>query len=94
MIDFHSHVIPETIIAAMRADPERYATRIDAQAEEVRKGFANEGVAIGEIRNSVRTLGERENESDGENLRHAQTLLSNRVPQSGRFHAGGRIRCK
>jgi tol-pal system protein YbgF len=37
--------------------------RIDAQAEEVRKGFANEGVAIGEIRNSVRTLGERENES-------------------------------
>jgi len=32
MIDFHSHVIPETIIAAMRADPERYATRIDAQA--------------------------------------------------------------
>jgi aminocarboxymuconate-semialdehyde decarboxylase len=29
MIDFHSHVIPETIIAAMRADPERYATRID-----------------------------------------------------------------
>ena len=37
--------------------------RIDAQAEEVRKGFANEGVAIGEIRNSVRTIGERENES-------------------------------
>jgi aminocarboxymuconate-semialdehyde decarboxylase len=32
MIDFHSHVIPETIIAAMRADPERYATRIEAQA--------------------------------------------------------------
>ncbi|MFL6570153.1 MAG: amidohydrolase family protein, partial [Burkholderiales bacterium] len=30
MIDFHSHVIPETIIAAMRADPERYATRIEA----------------------------------------------------------------
>jgi aminocarboxymuconate-semialdehyde decarboxylase len=29
MIDFHSHVIPETIIAAMRADPERYATRIE-----------------------------------------------------------------
>lgn len=29
MIDFHSHVIPETIIGAMRADPERYATRID-----------------------------------------------------------------
>ena len=32
MIDFHSHVIPETIIAAMRADPERYATRIEADA--------------------------------------------------------------
>lgn len=31
MIDFHSHVIPETIIAAMRADPERYATRIEDQ---------------------------------------------------------------
>src|SRR5207247_5015987 len=31
MIDLHSHVIPETIIAAMRADPERYATRIDEQ---------------------------------------------------------------
>ena len=31
MIDFHSHVIPETIIAAMRADPERYATRIEAE---------------------------------------------------------------
>jgi len=29
MIDFHSHVIPETIIAAMRRDPERYATRIE-----------------------------------------------------------------
>jgi aminocarboxymuconate-semialdehyde decarboxylase len=29
MIDFHSHVIPETIIAAMRADPERYGTRIE-----------------------------------------------------------------
>lgn len=29
MIDFHSHVIPETIISAMRADPERYATRIE-----------------------------------------------------------------
>jgi aminocarboxymuconate-semialdehyde decarboxylase len=29
MIDLHSHVIPETIIAAMRADPERYATRIE-----------------------------------------------------------------
>src|SRR6185295_15268922 len=29
MIDFHSHVIPETIIGAMRADPERYATRIE-----------------------------------------------------------------
>jgi aminocarboxymuconate-semialdehyde decarboxylase len=29
MIDFHSHVIPEPIIAAMRAGPERYATRID-----------------------------------------------------------------
>jgi tol-pal system protein YbgF len=38
-------------------------SRIDAQAEEVRKGFANEGVAIGEIRSSVRTIGERENES-------------------------------
>ena len=32
MIDFHSHVIPETIIAAMRSDPERYATRIEAEA--------------------------------------------------------------
>ena len=31
MIDFHSHVIPESIIAAMRADPERYATRIEEQ---------------------------------------------------------------
>ncbi|HJY76837.1 MAG TPA: amidohydrolase family protein [Burkholderiales bacterium] len=31
MIDYHSHVIPETIIAAMRADPERYATRIEAE---------------------------------------------------------------
>src|ERR1700704_2211654 len=31
MIDFHSHVIPETIIEAMRADPERYATRIEEQ---------------------------------------------------------------
>lgn len=31
MIDFHSHVIPETIIGAMRADPERYATRIDVE---------------------------------------------------------------
>ena len=29
MIDFHSHVIPESIIGAMRADPERYATRIE-----------------------------------------------------------------
>jgi len=32
MIDFHSHVIPETIIAAMRADPERYATHIETDA--------------------------------------------------------------
>jgi aminocarboxymuconate-semialdehyde decarboxylase len=31
MIDLHSHVIPETIIAAMGADPERYATRIEEQ---------------------------------------------------------------
>ena len=31
MIDLHSHVIPETIIAAMRADPQRYATRIEEQ---------------------------------------------------------------
>jgi tol-pal system protein YbgF len=37
--------------------------RIDAQAEETRKGFANENIAIGEIRNSVRTLGERQNDS-------------------------------
>jgi aminocarboxymuconate-semialdehyde decarboxylase len=29
MIDFHSHVIPEPIIGAMRADPQRYATRIE-----------------------------------------------------------------
>lgn len=28
-IDFHSHVIPETIIAAMAADPKRYATTIE-----------------------------------------------------------------
>jgi aminocarboxymuconate-semialdehyde decarboxylase len=27
--DFHSHVIPETIIAAMRADPARYGTQIE-----------------------------------------------------------------
>ena len=32
MIDFHSHVIPETIIAAMRGDPGRYGTRIEADA--------------------------------------------------------------
>ena len=32
MIDFHSHVIPETIIGAMRRDPERYATRIEDEA--------------------------------------------------------------
>lgn len=31
MIDFHSHVIPETIIAAMRADPARYGTRIEEE---------------------------------------------------------------
>ena len=31
-IDFHSHVIPESIIDAMRADPELYATRIEEQA--------------------------------------------------------------
>jgi aminocarboxymuconate-semialdehyde decarboxylase len=29
MIDFHSHVIPETIIGSMRAEPQRYATRIE-----------------------------------------------------------------
>jgi aminocarboxymuconate-semialdehyde decarboxylase len=29
MIDFHSHVIPESIIGAMRRDPQRYATRIE-----------------------------------------------------------------
>jgi aminocarboxymuconate-semialdehyde decarboxylase len=29
--DFHSHVIPESIIAAMRADPTRYRTQIDEQ---------------------------------------------------------------
>ena len=34
MIDFHSHVIPETIIGAMRADPERYATRIEIEGEK------------------------------------------------------------
>ena len=28
-IDFHSHVIPETIIAAMKADPKLYATTIE-----------------------------------------------------------------
>lgn len=27
--DFHSHVIPETILGAMRADPDRYGTRIE-----------------------------------------------------------------
>jgi aminocarboxymuconate-semialdehyde decarboxylase len=32
MIDFHSHVIPETIIGAMCADPQRYGTRIEDQA--------------------------------------------------------------
>jgi aminocarboxymuconate-semialdehyde decarboxylase len=31
MIDFHSHAIPEAIISAMRADPQRYATRIEEQ---------------------------------------------------------------
>lgn len=31
-IDFHSHVIPESIIAAMRSDPGLYATRIEEQA--------------------------------------------------------------
>src|ERR1043165_9587419 len=34
MIDFHSHVIPETIIGAMRADPQRYATRIEDEADK------------------------------------------------------------
>ena len=29
MIDFHSHAIPETILAAMREDPVRYATRVE-----------------------------------------------------------------
>jgi aminocarboxymuconate-semialdehyde decarboxylase len=29
MIDFHSHVIPESIIGAMRRDPQRYGTRIE-----------------------------------------------------------------
>jgi tol-pal system protein YbgF len=38
-------------------------TRIDTQAEETRKGFANQGVAIGEIRNTIQTLSARENES-------------------------------
>src|SRR5262245_59415522 len=38
-------------------------TRIDAQAEETRKLFANENIAIGDIRNSVRTLGERQNDA-------------------------------
>ena len=33
MIDFHNHVIPPTIIAAMRADPERYATRIEGPGD-------------------------------------------------------------
>ncbi len=37
--------------------------RIDAQAEETRKGFANENIAVGDIRNSVRTLGERQNDT-------------------------------
>ena len=32
MIDFHNHVIPETIIAAMRADAQRYGTRIEESA--------------------------------------------------------------
>jgi aminocarboxymuconate-semialdehyde decarboxylase len=29
MIDFHSHAIPETIIAAMKAEPARFGTRIE-----------------------------------------------------------------
>jgi aminocarboxymuconate-semialdehyde decarboxylase len=29
VIDFHSHAIPETILAAMRADPDRYGTRVE-----------------------------------------------------------------
>jgi aminocarboxymuconate-semialdehyde decarboxylase len=32
LIDLHNHVIPPTIIAAMRAQPERYATRIEGPA--------------------------------------------------------------
>ena len=38
-------------------------TRIDSQAEETRKLFANENIAIGDIRNSIRTLGERQNDA-------------------------------
>jgi tol-pal system protein YbgF len=37
--------------------------RVDAQTEETRKGFANQNVALGEIRNTVQTLSQRENES-------------------------------
>jgi aminocarboxymuconate-semialdehyde decarboxylase len=29
VIDFHSHAIPETILAAMRADPVRFGTRVE-----------------------------------------------------------------
>jgi tol-pal system protein YbgF len=38
-------------------------TRVDTQSEDMRKGFANQNVAIGEIRNTLGTLSARENES-------------------------------
>ena len=38
-------------------------TRLDTQAEDMRKAFANQNVSIGEIRNTVQTLSTRENES-------------------------------
>ena len=38
-------------------------TRLDTQAEETRKGFANQNVSIGEIKSTVSTLSARENDS-------------------------------
>lgn len=37
--------------------------RVDAQAEETKRGFANQGVVLGEIKSNLLTLGNRENES-------------------------------
>ena len=38
-------------------------SRLDTQAEDVRKGFANQNVSIGEIKSTVSTLSARENDS-------------------------------